>query len=265
MSYKWEELTAPDFEKARDEVGRACVIPLGVLEKHGNHLPLGTDALFITRVAEMATAIEPVIQFPTFIYGQIHEAKQFSGTIAIRHELMTALLENLCEEIARNGFTKIILLNGHGGNESFLGNFTFGMLQKPQPFTLYTVRLSHYLAPVTDSREWKKMMVTKMDNHGGEMETSMLMAVRPDLVKMEDMTEPGDPLNRLAHLPAQTPVWWYSDFPNHYAGDATHASQEKGVYLMGRLSERVAEIFKAVKTDTEAPRLLAEFYSRIQH
>jgi creatinine amidohydrolase len=265
MSWKWDEFTAPDFVKARDAVDRTCVVPLGVLEKHGDHLPLGTDALFITRVAELATALEPVVQFPTFLYGQIQEAKPYPGTIAIRHELMAALLTNLCEEIARNGFTKIILLNGHGGNESFLGNFTFSMLERPRPFTLYAVRLSHYLAPVTGSAEWLAMMQSQHDNHGGEMETSMLMAVRPELVKMEDMAAPADPLNRLAHLPAQTPIWWYSDFPDHYAGDATHATLEKGEYLMGRLSARVAEIFKAVKADTEALRLQAEYFSRVQH
>ena len=265
MNCKWEELTAPDFAKARDAVGRTCVVPMGVLEKHGDHLPVGTDALFVTRVTEMAVALEPVIQFPTFIYGQIQEAKPFPGTIAIRHDLMAALLLNLCEEIARNGFTKIILLNGHGGNESFLANFTLGMLDQLRPFTLYTVPLSQYFVPVKNSPEWTAMMRSPFDSHGGEMETSLLMAVRPDLVKMQDLSAPGDTQHRLDHVPAVTPVWWYADYPNHYAGDATHATPDKGTFLMARLSERLAEIFKAVKADTEAPRLMAEFFRRSQH
>jgi creatinine amidohydrolase len=265
MSWKWEELTAPDFVRARDAAARTVVVPLGVLEKHGNHLPVGTDMLFVTRIAEMAVALEPVILFPTFIFGQIMEGKPYPGTIAIRHELMAALLDNLLDELARNGFEKIILLNGHGGNESFLGNFTFSMLQRQRPFTLYVARLAHYMAPITGSDEWQSMMVTKVDNHGGEMETSLMMAVRPDLVKMEDMVDNGQTLGRLAHLPAQTPIWWYSDHPNHYAGDATHATPEKGEYLMSRMSARLAEIFTAVKADTEAPRLQAEFFERSQH
>lgn len=265
MGWKWEEFTEPDFVKARDAVERTVVVPLGVLEKHGTHLPVGTDMLFVTRIAELATEMEPVIQFPTFIFGQIMEGKPYCGTIAIRHDLMAALLDNLLDELARNGFTKIILLNGHGGNEAFLGNYTLGKLQQPTPYTLYTVRLSNYLFPVTSSEEWQNMMVTKVDNHGGEMETSMMMFVRPDLVKMEDMVDNGQTLGRLADLPASTPVWWYADHPNHYSGDATHATQEKGEFLISRMSAQLASVFKAIKADTEAPRLLAEFFERSQH
>lgn len=265
MGWKWEEFTAPDLVKAQHAVDRTCVVPLGVLEKHGDHLPVGTDALFVTRVTEEATALEPVVQFPTFLFGQILEAKPFPGTIAIRHDLMAALLLNLCEEISRNGFTKIILLNGHGGNESFLANFTLGMLDQARPFTLYTVMLSHYLLPLQASPEWKAMTQSGFDDHGGEMETSLLMAVRPDLVKMKETAPPGTKLNRMAHVPASTPVWWYADYPEHYGGDATHATPDKGAYLMQKLSQRLAEIFKAVKSDTTAPRLMAEFFRRSQH
>ncbi|OPZ83022.1 MAG: Creatinine amidohydrolase [bacterium ADurb.Bin429] len=178
---------------------------------------------------------------------------------------MAALLENLCEEIARNGFTKIILFNGHGGNESFLSQFVFRMLETPREFTLYVITLGDYLRPVLSSDKWKAQMVSEFDEHGGEAETSLMLVINPALVKMDQLSPAGTPQKRLAHLPCRTPVWWYADFPTHYAGDAKHATTKKGTYLLNAYTQRVAEIIKAVKTDTEAPRLQAEYFARICH
>ncbi len=266
MSWKWEELTSPEFTATVEACQGVCLVPMGVLEKHGDHLPLGIDVLHIMNVAERAAAIEPAIIFPQYYFGQIHEARQWSGTIALKHDLLFALLENVCEEISRNGMKKIVLLNGHGGNESMLALFLFRMLEQERDFTLYTIRLSHYMSPVLTSLEWKAQMVSAFDEHGGEGETSTMMAINPDLVKMDALSAPGNPLKRLQHLPpGSTPAWWYADYPDHYAGDATHATPEKGEFLINAYSQKVAEHIKAIKEDTVTPQLLQEFYSRTQH
>jgi creatinine amidohydrolase len=178
---------------------------------------------------------------------------------------MTALLENVCEEIARNGMKKIILLNGHGGNEGFLSLFAFRMLERPRDFTLYVIRLSEYLRPMQQDPRWKAMMVSEFDEHGGEGETSLMMALHPQLVKLEQLAHNGQPRKRLSHLAASTPVWWYADYPDHYAGDATHATPEKGAFLLDEYVARIATIIKAVKEDTVAPALQREFDSRVEH
>ncbi len=265
MTWKWEELTAPQFARAVEEVKGVCIVPLGVLEKHGDHLPLGTDGLVISAIAERAAAIEPAIIFPTCYWGQIMEARQWPGTLAIRHQLLFALLENTCEEIARNGCRKIVLLNGHGGNEALLSLFAFTMLERRREFVAYIAQLGHYMSPVLDSPEWNAMMESDFDDHAGEIETSTMMAVNPALVRMADLSAPALPQKRLAHLPARTPMWWYADFPDHYAGDATHATPDKGEFLLRGYSEKVAEIIKAVKEDREAERLQEEFFARTEH
>lgn len=267
MTWKWEELTAHDFPAAVAAAKQTCVIGCGVLEKHGEHLPLGTDTINVRALAERATALEPAIIFPWYYFGQIHEAKQWPGALALRREVLYTVLENVCEEIARNGLHKIILLNGHGGNESFLDSFSMFLLEKPRPYTVYVIRLRDSSGPVHDLPEWKAMMQSAFDHHAGEGETSVSLAVRPDLVKLQDMSAPGLPQKRLGTVAdmAKTAMFWYADYPNHYAGDATHATAEKGRFLLEHTAARVAQIIRAVKNDQAAPALEAEFFARCQH
>ena len=261
---KWMDLTSAELGEAAKTTG-VCVLPMGVLEKHGDHLPLGMDMFFSDYLATHAAELEPAVVFPNHFYGQIAEGKHWPGTIAIRHDLMVSLLENVCEEIARNGFKKILILNGHGGNEGFLALFSMRLLERPRAYTVYIAALQHYLAPVLADPEWKAQMVSAYDSHGGEFETSAMLAIDASLVKLARRTPTGGRLDRLTQLPARAPIWWYADFPNHYAGDATHATVEKGKFLLPRFVAKVAEIIKGVKADTEAVRLQEEFYGRVEH
>ncbi|MHB9133281.1 MAG: creatininase family protein [Armatimonadota bacterium] len=266
MGWKWEEFTAPEFAEAVKQVDGTCVVPIGVIEKHGDHLPLGTDLLFVRDVTERAVAQEPAIVFPPYYLAQISEAQHCPGTVATPYQLQYEILEHTCNEIARNGMKKIILLNGHGGNEFFLPNFALSMLDKPRDYVVFIIRLGDYLHSTMQSEEWKAQMVSEFDSHGGEMETSLLMRINPNLVKMQAATNNGMRMNRLAHLPkVYTSVLWYADFPSHFAGDPTHATPEKGEFLLERFSAQVANIIKGIKADTETQRLAAEFYGRFQH
>ena len=266
MNWKWEEMTAPVFDEAVKTTKGVCIVPLGVIEKHGDHLPLGTDLMFVRSIAEQAAQKEPAVIFPPYYLTQIHEAKHCPGTVAIRISLMMDLLDNVCDEIARNCFRKSLLLNGHGGNESWRPAFACKMLEHKRDFTLYIGRLVDYWGPTLEDPEWKKMMVTSQDLHGGEVESSIMLAVRPDLVDMNAVKGPAGGLKRLAHLPSLlTPIWWYSDAPDHYCGDARPATREKGQFLMERLVPRVAALIKAVKDDQKAPELEKEYFSKIRH
>ncbi len=265
MRWKWDEMTSPEFARAVAETKGVCVVPCGVIEKHGDHLPLGTDFIAVGSLAERAAEIEPAVIFPALYFGQIAEAKHCPGTVSIRMKLFLELLENVCDEIARNGLKKIIILNGHGGNEFLLGHFSRTMLERERDYVVYLVRLGDYFGAETELK--KEIMETEFDEHGGEVETSVMMALEPQLVKLDEVDpESGKRLRRLAHLPrTRTTVQWYSDFPDHYAGDARPASPEKGERFIEVRARAVAEIVKSVKEDGEAGRLQAEFYSRTRH
>lgn len=262
----WEELTAPDFAKAVDRSEGVCLLPLGCMEKHGDHLPLGTDLLQIRAIASAAAAQEPVVVYPPYFYSQITCARHQPGTIAITEPLLFDLLEATCCEIARNGLRKIVLLNGHGGNFYFLHYFAWMMVHsRDHDFVPYLARLQDFWTP-DHTATYEAMKETEHDGHGGERETSTLLAIRPELVKMDDLAaEPGLPRKRTAHLPLYTPIWWYADYPDHYSGDGHPGTAEKGRALIDDCAAAVAEILRAVKADDTARALIREFRTRAQN
>src|SRR6201994_2168627 len=93
LSTKWEELTAADFRDAIAQAKGTCLLPFGILEKHGPHLPLGTDLLNVRYASLQATSQEYAVVFPEYYFGQIFEAKHEPGTIAYSMELQLRLLQ----------------------------------------------------------------------------------------------------------------------------------------------------------------------------
>ena len=91
---RWEELTIADFEEAVERCESVCVLPIGVIEAHGPHLPLGTDAIIAHRLACAAAETEPAIVFPFYPWGLNVEAKVWPGGVVLRTELLLDLLAN---------------------------------------------------------------------------------------------------------------------------------------------------------------------------
>jgi creatinine amidohydrolase len=262
----WEDLTARNFPQAVRKAKGVCVIPLGIMEKHGEHLPLGTDYFVARYTAEKAADREPVVVFPPYYFTQIHEAKHQPGTIALSVKIIWDLLAECCDEIHRNGFNKIILHNCHGGNNDFLQYFTFMMLERKREYVVY---LPYEVRDQTLEKQLEKIRKGKkiFDAHAGHGETSMILVIRPHTVHMDAIPVKTEfPLKRLSHLPSvKTPIWWYADYPNHYAGNARTADTEEGKMMLESMTNRLIAVIKAVKKDKEALRLQKEFYSRLHH
>ncbi len=129
LSVNWEELTAAEFRDAIQLSKGACLLPFGILEKHGPHLPLGTDLLNVRHASLQAAQQEYAVVFPQYYFGQIFEAKHEPGTVAYSMELQLKLLQETTDEMARNGCKKIIIVNGHGGNEHLLPFFAQAQLE----------------------------------------------------------------------------------------------------------------------------------------
>src|SRR6202167_4919456 len=101
-SVRWEELTSADFPDATAHAQGTCLLPFGILEKHGPHLPLGTDLLDVRYAALHAAAQNYTLVFPEYYFGQIFEAKHEPRTIAYSAELQLKLLQETTDEMARN-------------------------------------------------------------------------------------------------------------------------------------------------------------------
>jgi creatinine amidohydrolase len=258
---QWEHLTAPDFAKAVKQTRGICLIPAGCLEKHFDHLPLGTDALNSHKVCCLSAEKEPAVVFPSLYFGQIHEARPFPGTIALSPVLLVQLLLEVCDEVGRNGFTKIILYNGHGGNWGVLNYLCQVSLAQRKTYALY---LPEWLAPGRRAKQWDSLLRTRVHGHGCECETSLSLANHPHLVKMEAIRgRKADPLGRFARIPpGRVSGRWYSDFPDHYAGDASAATVEKGRELRQLHVDTLVDFIRAVKKDQAVLKVLDDFYAQ---
>jgi creatinine amidohydrolase len=137
FSPKWEELTSADFRSAIQQSRGTCLLPFGILEKHGPHLPLGTDLLNVRYASLQAVAQEYAVVFPEYYFGQIFEAKHQPGTIAYSLGLQLQLLQETTDEMGRNGCKKILIVNGHGGNEHLLPLFAQSQMDSPHDYVVY--------------------------------------------------------------------------------------------------------------------------------
>ena len=259
LPYCYDELTAPDFVKAVELSEGVCLLPIGILEKHGPHLPLGSDIFQSRKFATSAASQEYCIVFPTYYMGQINEARHQPGTISYSPELIWKILQETCDELSRNGLKKIIIVNGHGGNNDFLRYFCMSQLHTPKDYVLI------YFQPSINedvAKKVKALRETSTGGHADEMETSMMRYIRPDLVKIEQAgDQSGKNQERLAELPNQyTGIWWYANYPNHYAGDATKSSVELGKLLAESKADQLVQLIKEVKKSNKIEELQNQFY-----
>jgi creatinine amidohydrolase len=260
---RWEELTGDEFPEAVAAAEGVCLLPLSCIERHAHHLPLATDMYVGRDLCRRAAALEPAIIFPDFIFTQILEARHCPGTIAIEADLIVRLLDNVCQEIARNGMKKIVLVNAHGGNNSLIHFFLQMQLASQRDYVVYVAQPP--MKP-EDEAAVKAQWQSTVDGHAGESETSAIMTIRPDLVRKDKLRSDGEgmPQERLKNLKdlgVSTGVWWYADHPTHYRGDGSVATAEKGEKYMVARARALAAAIRALKDDSEAARLQAEFFA----
>jgi len=260
LSPNWEELTAEDFVKALDQARGVCLLPFGIIEKHGPTGPMGTDLLNVRYATFEAVKKEYAIVFPEYYFGQIFEAKHQPGTIAYSTHLQLELLQETTAEMARNGCKKVVIISGHGGNTNLIQFFAQTTLETPKDYVVYAITNQNPAGsvPLPGTQPSKP----GVDGHAGEAEISNVMAHRPDLVHIDRAPEEsGRDQNRL-DMPSNvyTGIWWYAKFPNHYQGDAAGASAARGVALMQQRIDGLVTAIRAIKSDQAGPRLQKEFF-----
>lgn len=260
LSVQWEELTAADFVQGVRQAQGTCLLPFGIIEKHGPHLPLGTDLLDVRYATLHAAEQEYAVVFPAYYFGQIFEAKHEPGTVAYSRDTQLRLLQETADEMARNGCRKVVIVNGHGGNESLLPYFAQTQLDKPHDYVVYVFGL---VEPPPGGPPKK----TTMDMHAGESETSSMLIARPDLVHIERANQESGADQKRLSLPdsVYTGIWWYARFPEHYSGDGSAATKELGQYKMQNWIDTLVKAIRAIKADQNSLQLQNEFYEKSKH
>jgi len=171
MNYREVE----DYLKTSDMI----IIPVGSLENHGLHMPLGTDFLIPDRIAQLLDERSGLLIAPTLNYGATDDLTGFAGTVSIGTEGLIALLRTICDQLYGYGFRHFMILNGHGGNTAAIQAVGSHLYRKGA----YLAILNWWLMAGQINPEWA-------GGHGGGEETAAIMAVDPGLIKQEYLTLP---------------------------------------------------------------------------
>ena len=264
----WENLNIDEFEKATIESKGVVLVPIGCLEKHGSHMPIGTDIFIARHVSIKASDLEPAMVFPFIPFGIVGEVKHKKGTISLSSNLIYHMLEELCDELARNGFNKIIFVDGHGGNTNFLKYFMQSRLEKPHPYITFYYDNGNKGEQFWYDYQAKYGRVLE-SGHADVFETSAMMDIDNNLIDLSKINvEETKALHRMSHISSNhlyASISWYADYPSQIAGDPSLASIEKGKYTNEFNINRLAKAIKVVKDDNISLKLLNEYYQKINN
>jgi len=252
----WLNLTSPDLEN-EVKAGALAVVAVGSIEIHGPHLPLGTDTIVIQKLVELAAKREHAIVLPPLPFAYVPENRHFPGTITMRPELLLDMLNEITDEVGRNGFGKLLIVNGHGGNNAILNTFVMSRSSKRHPI-VYA-----YLSPWEIPPEvHEKMSEGLVTGHACVIETSRVLALFKDLVKMKNVTHVAKIGSTALPQGVMSPYWWQAYCTELYLGDPRRATEEKGRILNEIMVKNIARAIKAVKEDKVTPGVADDFFKR---
>lgn len=177
----WENLTMPGFEALRKKT-QTVIIPVGSLEEHGPHLPLGTDTFHALELARRVVAKTPVVIAPPLFYGMCRSTSEHPGTVSISGDTLRSLLRDLGREFYRQGMRRLIFISGHAGGTHMSAIVEAGetLLAELPQVRIAVVNLLDLLREVL--AEKPHLVKTKGDAHAGEVETALMLAAYPHLV-----------------------------------------------------------------------------------
>ncbi len=215
MTIRLAELTREQIRVAAPEA--IAVLPTASIEQHGPHLPVITDTILCGAVAEQAAELAnettPVLVAPVLCYGRSHHHRPFPGVLSLSSDVYMRALADVLEGLALSGFTRIAVLNGHGGNSDPNAVVCADFIQNPAN-AVSVAYASYWDIARPAIVEQGIMSAPEIPGHAGRFETSMVMAVRPDLVN-------HDGLRQTAAMPPST-----SQVSAHLAGGSvqTHGA-----------------------------------------
>ncbi|VVB72684.1 Creatinine amidohydrolase [uncultured archaeon] len=209
-----EEMSWPEIEAGQSQT-RTVIMPVGATEEHGPHLPTITDTIQAMQVARAAAQRRDVFLAPPLHYGVCRSTRRFPGTITVGHDALRAYARDLLISFHESGFEKVMILTGHAGGQHMAAlEEACQMAVEEHDFRVSLVSLFDLI----DSKD----VETPGDGHAGEIETSLMMVIRGDLVK-------GRPAK---HFPVRPKFLIQRDvrhlMGNGIMGNPEPASPEKG-------------------------------------
>jgi creatinine amidohydrolase len=250
--HRWETLRSPQFDNI-DTTRAVAVLPLGATEQHGPHLPLSVDSCLVEGVLQRGVkhlnAHDPIWVLPTQHIGYSIEHQTYPGTLTLSPQTLIQTWCDIGQSVLRAGFKKLLLLNAHGGNVSLMDI----VARELRVHGLLVYSCSWYNLPI-DAAVMSLFSAKehRFGIHGGDIETSMMLALHPDRV---DMTQAQNFASSSEQRAAQYPVlgngksaklgWHIQDYnPQGAVGDASAATAQKGEALLASAGLQLSQLLK---------------------
>jgi creatinine amidohydrolase len=239
-SYLWlDELSTTEAKQASTK-STVIILPIGSVEEHGDHLPLGTDSIQPEYIAEEVAKKTSALIAPPIRYGICNSARNFPGTLSITFGTLYRLTKDILAELVRNDFTKIIILSGHAGQSHMVA-----LRQAAQSIVMQnqeTVRIM-VLSDYDFVDDLKGKYAQTDDGHAGTIETSRIMSIKPNLIKGKGKkSQPNMPRFEVVAHPEKY-------FPNGVHGDPTTATAQKGNEVNAYIIEQMTKLVNELKTN----------------
>lgn len=236
-------LTWTEIAQMPDKENVVIIQPIGAIEQHGPHLPVAVDSAI--SVGVLGTALGkldpniPAYALPCLYYGKSNEHWQFPGTITLSAETLLSVIKEMAASIYRSGFRKLVLMNSHGGQPQIMEIAARDIHQEQQDFLvfpLFTWRVPHIAGKLLTPVEQEYGI------HAGDAETSIMLSLLPEQVKMERAVQEypqGLPEDSLLSMEGKLPFAWLTKelSKSGVMGDATTATKEKGDRLLASVAD----------------------------
>ncbi len=245
-------LTWTDIQAMPDQENTVIIQPVGAIEQHGPHLPIVVDAAIgmgiLGKALEKLEVNIPAYVLPCLHYGKSNEHWHFPGTITLSAQTLLAVLMEVADSIYRSGFRKLVLMNSHGGQPQIMEIAARDIHQKYEDFLvfpLFTWRVPHIAKELLTEKELEYGI------HAGDAETSIMLSLLPEQVKMEKAVKEypsGLPQDSLLSMEGKLPFAWLTKelTKTGVMGDATVASKDKGDRLLESVSDGWVKVIKDI-------------------
>lgn len=232
-----EDITMADFEQGL-KLTRTVLIPFGSTEEHGPHLPLSTDTMQAYEVAKAASAVIPLFVAPPVHYGCCRSTADHPGTISISTATLKSLMKDIVASLRKHGLKNFIILSGHAGGTHRMALVDAGEELLEAFDNIRVAVITEYDLAYAEGKEF---IETEGDSHAGEIETSRIMHLRPNLVKGKGTREfPDFPSGILVRDKRK---FW----KNGVWGDPSKATESKGRCIHELVVDRLVNFVRLVE------------------
>ncbi len=257
MKLLLEEMTRDEAKEAIAQ-GAMVVLPTGAIEQHGPHLPLGVDTFAVTHIAReagaRAAATIPVLVAPTMCFGVSHHHMDFAGTLSLTGDVYVAAVKELVRGLYHHGVRRVVLLNGHGGNQNPNGMVVQALVHE-EGLDLALGQASYWtIAAEALTAAGAEKVAPRFPGHAGGFETAITLALRPDLVQLDRRQAPTADLMNPVYATEHGMYQRASGVSDDASGATLEAGQRLLEAAVGAVGDYLVEFYRRTRQASPATR-----------